>query len=95
MPFQIIRNDIPKVEADIIVNTANPEPIVGDDSAVYQAAGKESLLEERIKIGKLSPGQADITPAFDLSAKYIIHTVVSYLAYRHFLKKEKIRICSS
>ena len=77
MPFQIIRNDITKVEADVIVNTANPEPVVGDgtDSAVYQAAGKERLLVERIKIGKLSPGQAAITPAFDLSAKYIIHTV--------------------
>ena len=77
MPFQIIRNDITKVKADVIVNTANPEPVVGDgtDSAVYQAAGKERLLEERIKIGKLSPGQAAITPAFDLSAKYIIHTV--------------------
>ena len=77
MPFQIIRNDITKVKADVIVNTANPEPVVGDgtDSAVYQAAGKERLLEERIKIGKLSPGQAAITPAFDLYAKYIIHTV--------------------
>lgn len=77
MPFKIIRNDITKVEADVIVNTANPEPVVGDgtDSAVYQAAGKESLLKERIKIGKLSPGQAAITPAFELSAKYIIHTV--------------------
>ncbi|WP_037324725.1 macro domain-containing protein, partial [Ruminococcus flavefaciens] len=77
MPFKIIRNDITKVEADVIVNTANPEPVVGDgtDSAVYQAAGKENLLEERIKIGKLSPGQAAITPAFDISAKYIIHTV--------------------
>ena len=77
MPFKIIRNDITKVEADVIVNTANPEPVVGDgtDSAVYQAAGKERLLEERIKIVKLSPGQAAITQAFDLSAKYIIHTV--------------------
>ena len=77
MPFQIIRNDITKVVADIIVNTANPEPVVGDgtDSAIYQAAGKEQLLAERQKIGSILPGQAAITPAFNLSSKYIVHTV--------------------
>ena len=82
MPFQIIRNDITKVEADIIVNTANPEPIIGDgtDSAIYQAAGKEQLLAERIKIGSIAPGQAAITPAFNLPAKYIVHTVGSIWA---------------
>lgn len=77
MPFQIIRNDITKVSADVIVNSANPLPIVGSgtDSAVYRAAGEARLLAERRKIGCLSPGQAAVTPAFGLSAKYIIHTV--------------------
>lgn len=77
MPFHIIRNDITKVETDVIVNTANPEPIIGDgtDSAVYQAAGKDKLLAERERIGKIEQGQAAVTPAFDLPAKYIIHTV--------------------
>lgn len=51
MPFQIIRNDITKVKADIIVNTANPQPMIGSgtDSAIYNAAGAEELLAERKK----------------------------------------------
>ena len=37
MPFQIIRNDITKVKADAIVNTANPDVAVGrgTDCAIY------------------------------------------------------------
>lgn len=77
MPFQIIRNDITKVKADIIVNTANPQPMIGSgtDSAIYNAAGAEELLAERKKIGNIKPGEVAVTPAFGLSAKYIIHTV--------------------
>ena len=75
MPFQIIRADITKVKADAIVNTANPSVAIGDgvDSAIYNAAGKEQLFEERKKIGNLEPGEVAITPAFNLDAKYIIH----------------------
>ncbi len=77
MPFQIIRNDITKVKADVIVNTANPKPVIGGgtDSAIYSAAGEAELLAERKKIGNIAPGQAAATPAFALSAKHIIHTV--------------------
>ncbi len=77
MPFQIIRNDITKVKADAIVNTANPKPIYGGgtDSAIYKAAGEELLLAARMKIGDIARGEAVETPAFGLDAKYIIHTV--------------------
>ncbi len=77
MPFQIVRNDITKVAADVIVNTANPLPVIGSgtDSAIYAAAGECLLLAEREKIGNIEPGQAAYTPAFGLKAKYIIHTV--------------------
>lgn len=53
MPFQIIRNDITKVKADAIVNTANPDVAVGrgTDCAIYHAAGRDRLLAERKKIG--------------------------------------------
>lgn len=77
MPFTIIRNDITKVAADAIVNTANPEPTVGrgTDSAVYEAAGREKLLAARRKIGAIEPGGAAHTKAYALPARYIIHTV--------------------
>ena len=77
MPFQIIRNDITKVKADVIVNTANPEPVIGrgTDSAIYHAAGETELLAERRRIGEIAPGHAAVTPAFGLPARHIIHTV--------------------
>lgn len=77
MSFQIIRNDITKVYAEAIVNTANPEPVIGGgtDSAIYEAAGAKELLAEREKIGEIKPGDAKATPAFKLDAEYIIHTV--------------------
>ena len=77
MPFKIVRNDITKVKADIIVNTANPKPICvsGTDLAIYEAAGKEQLLAERAGIGKIARGDVAVTKAYALKAKYIIHTV--------------------
>lgn len=75
MAFKIINCDITKINADAIVNTANPNPVVGVgvDSAIYEAAGFDDLLNERKKIGVLNPGEVAITSAFALSSKYIIH----------------------
>lgn len=77
MAFQIIQADITNITADAIVNSANPDPVYGRgvDAAIYHAAGADLLLKEREKIGVLSTGEAVATPAFALSAKYIIHTV--------------------
>ena len=77
MPFKIVRNDITKVKADAIVNTANPNPICGSgtDLAIYEATGKEQLLAERAQIGKIARGEIAVTGAYNLNAKYIIHTV--------------------
>jgi len=77
MPFKIVRNDITKVKADVIVNTANPKPCFasGTDTAIYAAAGKMELLQARMAIGDIEVGEVAVTPAFRLNAKYIIHTV--------------------
>ena len=77
MPFQIVRNDITKMQVDAIVNTANPSPGYGSgvDTAVYEAAGETELLAKRQEIGAVAPGTSFITDGYRLPAKYIIHTV--------------------
>ena len=95
MAFKIIRNDITKVKADAIVNTANPEPIIGGgtDSAIYKAAGEEKLLAERKKIGKIKVGTCAATKAYNLSAKYIIHTVGPYWIDGNHNEEEYLKNC--
>ena len=95
MAFQIIRNDITKVAADAIVNTANPEPryVSGTDYAIYMAAGADALLKERQKIGNIEIGQAAVTPALALNAKYIIHTVGPAWVDGEHGERDAVRSC--
>ncbi|MBQ9383772.1 MAG: macro domain-containing protein [Ruminiclostridium sp.] len=95
MPFKIVRNDITKIKADAIVNTANPEPVIGGgtDTAIYNAAGADEMLAERRKIGSIAVGDAAATPAFALDAKYVIHTVGPYWQDGEHGEKEQLRSC--
>ena len=51
MPLKIVRNDITKVKADAIVNSANKNPICGGGAEynIYEAAGRETLLAAHVK----------------------------------------------
>ena len=95
MSFKIIRNDITKVTADAIVNTANPDPVFapGTDSAIYRAAGADAMLEQRKKIGKIEVGEAAFTSAFALNARYVIHTVGPLWIDGSHGEKEDVRKC--
>lgn len=76
MPFEIVRNDITNMQVDAVVNTANPNPVVGSgvDSGIHKKAGRKLLVARR-KIGCIDLGDAAITPGFGLDARYVIHTV--------------------
>lgn len=94
MPFEIVRNDITKMAVDAIVNTANPRPVIGlgTDSMIHEKAGPE-LLRVRKKIGIIDIGSAAITPAFDLQAKYVIHTVGPSWDGGSYGEEECLRSC--
>lgn len=98
MAFKILRNNITKVCADAIVNTANPMPVVGSgtDTAVYEAAGWDKLLAARKEIGVIERGQSAWTPAFNLKkhgVKYIIHTIGVFYQDGNHGEKEILRSC--
>ncbi len=77
MPFQIVRNDITHMEVDAVVNAANSELQQGGGvcGAIFAAAGAKELQAACDALGRCETGEAVITDAFDLTARFIIHTV--------------------
>ena len=74
--LSLVEGDITKEETDAIVNAANSRLAGGGgvDGAIHHAGGP-SIIEECRKIGGCPTGQAVITTAGNLRAKYVIHTV--------------------
>lgn len=78
--LELIQGDITKIKVDAIVNAANTSLLGGSgvDGAIHKAGGK-IILEEcqkiRNKQGGCKVGEAVITTAGNLSAKFVIHTV--------------------
>lgn len=78
--LQVIKGDITKVEVDAIVNAANTSLLGGGgvDGAIHRAGGNailEACIKIRNKQGGCNVGEAVITTAGSLPAKFVIHTV--------------------
>jgi O-acetyl-ADP-ribose deacetylase (regulator of RNase III) len=78
--IELIKGDITQLDVDAIVNAANSSLLGrgGVDGAIHRAGGKE-ILEECMKIrnsqGGCKTGEAVVTTAGKLKAKFVIHTV--------------------
>jgi O-acetyl-ADP-ribose deacetylase len=78
--IRAFQGDITRVDADVIVNAANSSLMGGGgvDGAIHRAGGPE-ILEDCRRIveseGPLRTGEAVITTAGRLPARYVIHTV--------------------
>jgi len=72
----LMRGNIVEVQADAIVNAANSGLRGGGgvDGAIHRAGGP-SIMEECRKIGGCPTGEAVVTSAGRLAAKYVFHAV--------------------
>ncbi len=80
MKIELIKGDITQIKADAIVNAANSSLLGGGgvDGAIHRAGGKQILdecIEIRNRQGKCKTGEAVVTTAGNLPAKYVVHTV--------------------
>ena len=73
MPFKLVRTDITTMKVDAVVHSVSLES-QGTDSAAYERAGAGRFPARKRKIGRIEEGEAEITSAFSLGVKYIIHT---------------------
>ena len=82
MKTTLLLADITKTPADVIVNSAHKSLFRGSGvcGAIHKAAGQElekECLEKKDKLGIkwLGVGEVLVTKAYNLPAKYVIHTV--------------------
>ena len=75
--ISLAQGDITKLPVHAIVNAANQALAGGGgvDGAIHRAAGYELMRAACAALGGCQPGDAKLTPGFQLPARFVIHTV--------------------
>lgn len=73
----VVNGDVTKMEVDAVVNAANTQLLRGSGvcGAIFEAADDDRLQEECNKLAPCETGNAVITDAYNMEAKYIVHAV--------------------
>ena len=74
--IEVVRADITTLDVDAIVNAANGTLAGGGgvDGAIHRAAGP-GLARAATRFAPLAPGEAVLTPGFELRARHVVHAV--------------------
>ena len=93
--IEIVQGDITQMSVDGIVNAANNRLAGGGgvDGAIHRAAGAEQLQQACQKYNGCPTGDVRLTPAFNLSATRILHTVGPVWQGGHASEAELLRAC--
>ena len=74
--IRLIQGDLTELDADAIVNAANAQLILGGGVAgAIRTKGGPTIQEECNRIGGTTVGEAVVTGAGNLKARYVIHAV--------------------
>ncbi len=88
--IEALHGDITKLEVDAIVNAANTHLYMGGGVAgAIKRAGGEEIEKEAVKKGPIKIGEAIVTSAGKLKAKFVIHAPTMELDFK--TDEEKVR----
>jgi O-acetyl-ADP-ribose deacetylase (regulator of RNase III)/ADP-ribose pyrophosphatase YjhB (NUDIX family) len=90
--LKVTIGDITELNVNAIVNAANNQLVMGGGVAgAIKKKGGQSIQDEATKLAPIPPGEAVVTGAGNLKAKYVIHAATMGMDFE--TNETKIRAC--